>query len=135
MKVENLSDFILPIVILLFYFVLNMRKKKEKPSAEERPPSAPLPREQARPKPAPSIQRQPRGAAPLRTPIEDRRISSAIEERSAELVSVGLSESFDMDPAYALKKKSGRSNVQNLLKKRSLREVFLLKEILNRPCD
>lgn len=141
MKLENLSDFILPIVILLLYFLLNMRKKKEAPdnhNEEERLPPAPLQREQARPHPMSSTPRQlpaePR-KAPLRSQIEDRKIFSAIEEGSSELISVELSKRVDMDPAYAQKKKSGRSNVQNLLKKRSLREVFLLKEILTRPYE
>lgn len=144
MKLENLSDFILPIVILLLYFVLNMRKKKEEPenhSEEARPLPAPLQRARARPKPVPSVQGLPpasRRQTPLQSQIEGRKISSAIEEGrfSSQSSARGSTELvIDIDPAYAQKKKSGKSRARNLLKKRLLREGFLLKEILNRPYE
>ncbi|GEM_PF-7006328 len=103
MELGKLGDFIIPLVMLFLYFVLNAKKKKEPPkdpTAEQR--------RQPPPKKTTSIKQ-----VPLPIPT---RIASV--------------ESIAPPPR---KKKKVQSYANRLVKGRSLREGFVLKEILNRP--
>lgn len=68
--------------------------------------------------------------------IEKRCAASAIAaDRVSDFIVSEMQRDLDVDPSYVIKKKDGLSNAQKLLKGKSLRDVFLLKEILNRPYD
>lgn len=100
---EKLSNFIIPIVMLVLYFILNAKvKKKESESRPERP-----------------LKKEP-------TPVR----------RAPLHVSRKIIPSQAQPPAIHLKKKNSRpSYASKLVKGRSLRQAFLMKEILNRPYE
>ncbi len=134
MKLDNLFDYLIPIAIMVLYFVLNARKKKEKPrvqreealeqnsSTRRAPPPAPVSRRQQ----TPHLQIENRKIGPA---VKESRFSSAMAERRR-------SEAANRkQAAYVPKKKARVSRAGQLVKGKSLRDAFLLKEILNRPYD
>ncbi len=134
MKLDNLFDYLIPIAIMVLYFFLNARKKKEKPQVQkEEALIQPSPQRKA-PPPAP-VSRRPQ------TPhlqIENRKIGPAVKESrfSAAMTEKRRSEAANRKQvAYVPKKKARVSHAGKLLKGTSLRDAFLLKEILNRPYD
>jgi hypothetical protein len=140
-KLGDLSDFVLPIIILVLYFVLSARKKKEEPKEREEQEEPQAPRSPAASRPPPAK----RGQQILRSSIEDRKIESAIEkrhyssavtqERGGGLVSEAMLKYSDADVPHAPKKRKGVSRASKLLQRNSLRKAFLVKEVLNRPYE
>ncbi len=106
MKLENLGEYIVPVVIMVLYFLLTGIKKTKKPPVhahqKKREPPAALKQ--------PHKQLQPKPKSPA--PVPEKILLST--------------------PKTALKK---ISRSEKLLKKQSLRNAFLIKEILNRPYD
>ncbi|MBS0604328.1 MAG: hypothetical protein JSS60_04730 [Verrucomicrobia bacterium] len=151
LNLENIFDYLVPIGILILYFLMTAGKKKHAPTAheEEREPTR---FERALPPPPPKTVSQPPGPPPvgrrqevLRSKIEDRKVHSAVEERrfsssiqerSSDLVSEEMHKHIDIDPAYAIKTGKKVSHARKLLtNKSSVRNAFLLKEILHRPYE
>jgi hypothetical protein len=117
-KLENIADFIIPLIILALFFFLNMQKKKEKAQTHEEPEQ--ISRPQAPPRAAPRKQHV------QRLNVEDRKLGNAIEERHPILSERG-------ELASQHKKKKSISRASKLLKGTSLRHAFLLNEILKPP--
>jgi hypothetical protein len=141
---DSFLDFVIPIIAMVAYFLVSMRKKKHAPKTdqgdEEWIAEAQTPPEK------PALQPQPKIKEPLRSLIEERQIHSSLdsrqfataisEDRAASLVSNALQQHPELDPAYALKPKSRPSRAQKLLRKQSsLRQAFLLQEIFKKPRD
>ena len=148
MDADKISEFIFPVLILLFYlFTAGRGKKKKKAPASERHKEIkplPLQRERRLPKEPPSIKktlyqppREPgyspppvqrtlspfestiEKRGPQQTSVEKRTITPNIsEERAQALVSTELSEHIDMDEAYAIKSSSGISKGKKLFQKK-----------------
>lgn len=149
MKIENLFDFLVPIAILVLYFMLNARKKKEEPTDPQQEPrekpaqsfrsdSTPA---SLRPEPiTPSVNLR---QAPFQSNIEERKFISVIEDgRYSSAINEGglsgfasgeLDKKSDANGAYSHIHKKKISRAKNLFNKKSLRQAFILNEILNRP--
>ena len=101
MDLEKLSNFLIPIVLLALYFILNAKSKKKE-------------LEQKRPEPSRDRSPPKRDVSPQRSPHHPRL------------------RPFSMP----LEKKAHRSSyASKLIKGKSLRHAFLMKEILNRPYE
>ena len=151
MNLENLLEYIVPIAVLILYFLSSMRKQNKEPPAprREEEPQEELPPTQWTPPPVPKRAQNTAGPPPvhrrqevLHSKIEDRKVASSINTREYAStiterkgpVSSGLLEHLDSDPAYALKEKTGVSRAKKLFRnKDSLRNAFLLQEIFRRP--
>lgn len=159
MDLEHLSEYILPVLLLLFYLVGNWKKKRapkpqQNPLEEDQPASEkedritpfsyripkslpPLPQ-----KPTPAAQRSQRSLGDFESSITSRHIPSNIEkrtyvssisnERTDALISREMMERIDADQAYSLKFQKGISRGRALLNNpSSLKNAFILQEIFN----
>lgn len=114
MQLENLAEYLVPLIVLVLYFVLNFQKKKQKPPA---PHHRQEEEERARrPRPAPL----------------PKRVPPAVKTQSAKKEKQPFTASVKKGAPSRLKK---TSRAAKLLKSRSLRSTFLAKEILGRPYD
>lgn len=127
MNIENLAEYLLPLALLVFFFVLNFRKKKPEPKAAQ-PVSRPLPLSSREPLKKPS----PARPQTQLSNIESRTFESAIEKQGTDLVSSALLKTAAAETAQ---KKRAISRAKKLLKGESLREAFLRNAILNRPYE
>ena len=106
MDLEKLSNFIIPIVLLILYFFLSAKANKKEPEQKRPEPS----RDHFPPKRAVSPQQAPYRSSPKIVPMRPF--------------------------LRPLEKKVHRSSyASKLIKGNSLRRAFLMKEILNRPYE
>ncbi len=152
---DNIFDYLLPIGILILYFLLLPRKHKEsskgilKHPAEEERKQLPVPHPHVGSKKISQSSNLPpvsRRQETFRSQIEDRNIESTLEESrfisslaevsSLEPISKEMLKHIDMDPAYALKTRKSISQAKRLMTTQtSIRQAFFLKQILDRPYD
>ncbi len=150
MDLEHISQYILPILILLFYLFAGRKKpkpvQKDLPPPQEEepfytPPPAPQKKRIEKPKSLPPVQRT---FSRYESQITDRHVDNAIENRSfsssiaesKSLISRGLSDRIDMDEAYAIKPRHRNSRGRALLNKLpTLKDAVILQEIFKRPDD
>lgn len=147
MTSDNFFDYLIPIVIMAVYFLTSLRKKKTAPTQYQeevrKEPLPPIltPKRVQTSSDLPPIRRK---TAVLHSKIEEVKIDSAInardfstsitEERASSLVSNEMLKHIDLDQAYAQNTKKEFSRARKLLtSKTSLRDAFLLQEILKRP--
>lgn len=157
MDLDHIGQYILPILILLFYVFAGGRKKKFQPPQqapysddfdedEEQEPYTPVPEAQRLPplqKQAPSLPPVQRTLSDLESAITSRQIATNIEKRTIvsaisdaraeSLISSELSERIDLDQAYAVKSRQPASKALALIKKSGLKQAFILHEILKKP--
>jgi hypothetical protein len=106
MDLEKLSEFLIPIGALVLYLILNARGKKKEPErARPEPPRERTPPRQPAPHKLAPLQNSPKVAYA-------RPLPTPLEKKARP-------------PSYASK----------LIKGKSLRRAFLMKEILNRPYE
>lgn len=157
---EQISQYIFPVLLVLFYLFSGGKKKKPQnraPAPERRreereeaflPPLPPREQQveqpfgfQETPKSLPPVQRK---LSHLESAITDRRLKGQIEgrhyvsaisnQRAESLVSAGLIEHIDLDEAYAQKPRHQVCRGRAILKhSSSLKEAFILQEILKKP--
>jgi len=159
MDFDHISQYIFPILVLLFYlFVGGRKKKQQKPPQQEEEQDSFEEEEDFKEEPYSLIEPQkllslPQRAASSLPPakrhlsefesaISSRKISTHIEkreyvsaisdERAQSLVSSGLSDRIDDDQSYAIKGPSKRSRGRALLNKSGLKGAFILQEIFKR---
>lgn len=107
MDLEKLSNFIIPIVMIILYFILNAKVKKKEPEAHSE---------------------QQRDLPPRKKPALPKREPLPVYQKVVH--------SPVLSAAVPLKRKVNKpSYAKKLLKGRSLRQAFLMKEILNRPYE
>ena len=159
MDFKHLSEYIIPILILLFYIFSGRKKKKPgnppqrretfRNDLEEDVRHSPPPREIEPPLPKKAARSLPPVQRTLSdfesmittrhipTHIEKRKLVSAIsDERTQSLVSTELTEHIDLDLAYAAKPRHRISRGRALFSKPSgLQNAFILQEIFKRPYD
>ena len=149
MKLENLVEYIVPIAVLILYFFASTRKQKKEPIPRKEEPREEPNLKRWTPPPVPKQVRNTEGPPPvhrkqevLHSTIEDRKVTSSIDTREfasaiterKDIVSSGLREHLDSDPAYAEKVTTGVSRAKKLFRSQgSLRSAFLLQAILQRP--
>lgn len=119
MNLDHLFEYLFPIAIFLLYFFVNTRKKKEQPKRESK-------KEELKPEPVRKIPSQ-------QKPEVVQQCSQA--DSSLGVTRCDLYSNAVEDPVYAHKTDDKVSRAQKLLEGRSLRDVFLIKEILDRPYD
>jgi hypothetical protein len=119
MSLDHLLEYLFPIAILIFYFFIHARKKKEAPKAHPK-------KEEFRPEP-------PRRASVQQKPevfTQRSEYNSSVDIVSKEMQSYAVEDSYDPH-----KKKGTTSKAQKLLKGHSLRSMVIIKEIFDRPYD
>jgi hypothetical protein len=143
MKLENLFEYLVPIAVLVLYFLSSMRKQKKEQAPRREEPQEELAPTRWTP---PSVPKPPvyRRQEVLHSKIEDRKVASSINTREYTSaiterqgpVSSGMLEHLDSDPAYAHKVRTGVSRAKKLFQnKESLRNAVLLQEVLRRPYE
>lgn len=154
MNLDKIAEYIVPILILLFYLIAGRGKKKhekqsersyddfEEEREEEKLPPQPL--KKKTPSPA-SLSPPPvkRSLSDLGSQITSRRIDNNIEkrtfvssisdERAQSLISTELTQRIDVDQAYVIKPRFKPTYVQTLLKRSTLKDAFILQEIFKKP--
>ncbi len=142
---DQISEFIVPAVLLFLYLLASGKKKKTKhtQTVERRQPETVVSQRQALdPEPVrhspPPVQRTQKVLhseiedRSLESKITSRKLVSSIHQRNSPL-SAGMLEHIDADPSYALQSKK-KSRAKHLLGKRSsLKKAFLMKEIFSPP--
>lgn len=149
---EGFAEYLIPLLALSIYFFTSLRKKKRPSqpikSEEKRAPEPPLfsKREVVKASspfehPSSNFSSEVKTLPSTFSSIEQRQITSSIEKRSfsssIEGCSIWSSSMLqDNDFDYTPKIKSQNSRAKKLFSKRSsLRQAFLLQEILKRPFE
>jgi hypothetical protein len=145
---DNFIDYLIPIVALIVYLLASMRKKEKhplEPSMEEKeesmPSSLPFKKQKTSSTPPPIHRRAPSLHSQIEnrhveSAIDNRDFSSSINEENPSIVSAGMLKHIDIDPAYADRSQKKASRARKMFKnKSSLKDAFLLQEIIKRPYE